>query len=59
MLNTDNVKPWTGIFKNGNIGSSKRISIKENYLASIKNCRLQDVHKKYLEEYGYPEVPGE
>lgn len=46
-----------GIIKNGKMEAFKTVSVKDQYLVSVKAYRLNDVYKKYWEKYGKPTFP--
>ena len=48
-----------GLIKNGKVTPYKSVSVKDQYLASIKCYNLADVYHKYWEKYGKPSFPKE
>lgn len=48
-----------GIIKNGNMAYYKQVTVKDQYLVSIKAYGMVDTYKKYWEEYGKPTFPPE
>ena len=48
-----------GIIKNGELKLLKKVSVKDQYLVSVKVYGLADVYQKYWEKYGYPKFPDE
>jgi ABC-type branched-subunit amino acid transport system substrate-binding protein len=48
-----------GIVKNGKMEPYKIVTVKDQYLVSIKAYKLVDVYKKYWEKYGKPKFPKE
>jgi ABC-type branched-subunit amino acid transport system substrate-binding protein len=50
---------WSGITSNGRITPYKRVTVKDQYLYSIKFYGLDEVYKNYWQKYGYPKFAGE
>jgi branched-chain amino acid transport system substrate-binding protein len=48
-----------GIIKNGKMEYFKQVTVKDQYLVSIKAYNLVDPYKKYWEKYGKPNFPPE
>jgi hypothetical protein len=48
-----------GIVKNGKMEFHKQVTVKEQYLVSIKILNMVDIYKKYWEKYGKPTFPPE
>ena len=48
-----------GIIKNGKMGYFKQVSVKDQYLVSIKAYNMVDTYKKYWEKFGKPTFPPE
>ena len=61
VLQTIDVAPGhgVGIIKNGQLKLLKKVSVKDQYLVSVKVYGLADVYQKYWEKYGYPKFPDE
>ena len=48
-----------GIVKNGKMVFLKQVTVKDQYLVSVKAYNLVDVYKKYWDQYGMPVFPPE
>lgn len=48
-----------GIIKDGQLKLAKTVSVKDQYLVSVRVYGLVDVYQKYWEKYGYPKFPNE
>ena len=61
VLQTIDVAPGhgVGIIKNGQLKLLKKVSVKDQYLVSVKVYGLSDVYQKYWEKVGYPKFPDE
>jgi hypothetical protein len=47
------------MIQDGKIVASTIVSVKDQYLVSIKAYGLADVYQKYWEQYGKPQFPEE
>jgi branched-chain amino acid transport system substrate-binding protein len=61
VLQTVDVAPGhgIGIVKDGQLKLLKKVSVKDQYLVSIKVYGLVDTYQKYWEQYGRPKFPNE
>lgn len=48
-----------GVVKNGKLEYAGQITTKDEYIATIKVHKLQDLYEKYWEKYGKPKFPNE
>lgn len=48
-----------GVVKNGKLEYVGQMTSKDNYIATIKLHKLQDVYQKYWDKYGKPKFPPE
>jgi branched-chain amino acid transport system substrate-binding protein len=48
-----------GVVKNGKLEYVGQMTSKDNYIATIKFHKLQDVYQKYWDKYGKPKFPAE
>ena len=48
-----------GIVKNGKMEPFKMVTVKDQYLVSIRAYHQVDTYKKYWEKYGRPKFPAE
>ncbi|MGD0661813.1 MAG: ABC transporter substrate-binding protein [Syntrophorhabdales bacterium] len=51
--------PGRGVVQNGKLEYIGQITVKDQYLATIKFHKLQDVYQKYWDQYGKPKFPPE
>jgi hypothetical protein len=61
VLQTVDVAPGhgIGIVKDSQLKLLKKVSVKDQYLVSIKVYGLVDTYQKYWEKYGRPKFPNE
>jgi hypothetical protein len=48
-----------GIIKDGKLTALKTVSVKDQYLATIRCMDMVDVYQKYWDKYGKPVFPNE